>query len=120
MLRKSMTIVAGLCALMFGAPARAEADASTFLAGIYGGDATMLMVLNGYANGISWANSVLAHRGQPRLFCPPDDVAISPEQNAEMLRRYVRDNPRARTVPAGLAMFLALEASFPCGARSTS
>ena len=102
--------------LIFATPAQAEADARTFLARIDSGDSLYLLTLNGYANGLSWANTYLDEVGQPKLYCAPTRLAITAEQNADILRRYVADVPEAATAPAGLALLLAYRATFPCPA----
>ena len=97
-------------------PARAEADARTFLQRIDAGEQIFLYVLDGYANGFGWANSELKERGQAPLFCPPEDLAITAEQTADILRRFVRERPQAGNAPAGLALLMALQNVFPCPA----
>lgn len=107
------SLVAGSLALL-ATPARAEADARTFLERIDRGDEVFLHMLDGYASGLGWANGYLEHLGRPRLFCPPERLAITAQQNADILRRYVAAEPAAATAPAGLALLYALRATFPC------
>ena len=114
-------LLAATCALTMAAiptAARAEADARTFLDRIEDGDSVYREVLHAYADGMSWANVLLQETGKEPLFCPPEDLSISAEQHADLLRRFVRDNPAAATSPAGLVMLFALQSAFPCDAST--
>lgn len=106
--------LAGSSLVLLATPARAEADARTFLDRIAGGDTLYLQILNGYANGLAWANTWLGETGQPKLYCPPPRLSITAEQNADILRRYLTTDPTAATAPAGLALLLAYRSAFPC------
>ena len=97
---------------------RAEADARTFLDRIEDGDSMHLEVLHAYADGMAWANAMLQETGKEPLFCAPEDLRISAEHHADLLRRFVRDHPAAATSPAGLAMLFALQSAFPCDAST--
>ena len=91
----------GSAMIALSAPAYAEADAKDFLAEIDKGSELHLQILNAYANGISWANTVLASKDRTKLYCPPSKLAITPEQNAAILRDYIRDEPSVASAPAG-------------------
>ena len=80
------------------------------------GDTLSLLVLDGYANGFEWANTYIEEQGQPRMFCPPERLAITAQQNADILRRHVARVPQSATAPAGLALLFAYRATFPCPA----
>lgn len=104
---------AGASLFLLPAPARAEIDAKTFLERIAKGDILSLLVLDGYANGFGWANAYLEDKGQKKMFCAPD-LAITAEQNADILRRHLKAEPSLATAPAGIALLRAYRATFPC------
>ena len=68
--------------------------------------------LQGVANGIAWANSSARNEGHG-LFCPPEKMAITPEQYLDILDRYMRDHPGGADY-MGLSLVLALKETFPC------
>ena len=103
-----------LAALVPLAPARAEQSATQFLADIDRSNTTSLLVLYGYGDGFGWANTELARNGEKRLFCVPGKLAITPEQNAEILRSYVKNHPVFGGAPGGFALLRAYEDTFPC------
>lgn len=108
-----VAVITGLVAAP--SPARAENSAKWFLDQIDGGNTVALVVLDGYANGMSWANTDLKLRGLPPLFCEPDRLAITAQQNADILRRYVDGAGAALAEdPAGLVLLYALKDTFPC------
>ncbi len=98
--------------------AAAEMDASTFLQNYDRADATgrhlYERVLGATENGLSWANSALSHDHHQRLYCAPGKLAITDEQDVDILRRHVKEHPEHQTAPYGLVLLLALELTFPC------
>ena len=99
--------------------ATAEEDVNTALRVYDSGNSTdrkteEIVFLNAQA-GIWWANSVLFHRKQQPLFCPPDNAAPVPgAQVLEMVRRQVNENPAVGDMPYGLAILITLQKTFPC------
>jgi hypothetical protein len=111
-----MTLTAAMTLLTLSSAAHAEMSANEMLAKIdAGGDQATLVTLwlSGNANGISWVNVELKD-GKAAVYCPPGKLAITPEQDVDILRRFVRDHPKYGGAPAGLAMFEALKFTFPC------
>lgn len=109
------SLAGGYLALL-PAPARAELDARTFLERIDRGDTVALLVLDGYANGFAWANTYLERHGQTKMFCAPERLAITAQQNADILRRHLIAEPALATAPAAMALLFAYQATFPCPA----
>lgn len=68
--------------------------------------------LQGVADGIAWANSIGRNEGHG-LLCPPDKMAITPEQYLDILDRYMRDHPGGADY-RGMSLVLALKETFPC------
>jgi hypothetical protein len=66
-------------------------------------------------NGIWWANTVLFHKKQQQLFCPPDNVTPLPgPQVIEMVRQQANAVPTFGKMPYGLAILMALQKTYPC------
>jgi hypothetical protein len=65
-------------------------------------------------NGINWADSVLVHRKQQRLFCAPDNVVLTGPQVIEILCEQLNATPKIGEVPYGFAILFALQNKFPC------
>ena len=80
-----------------------------------GGDTGLVVLLYGYATGYAWANSQLEAYGKEPLFCEPkDNAAITPEENIDLLRRYVKANPQFGQLDPGLVLLQAYETKYPC------
>lgn len=110
-------IIAAVLALCFHAPATAEMSGKEMIQKIdekSERSQTLLYVLDGYSNGAGWANQFIKARGDAPLYCPPKKLALTPEQTASILREYLKKDKAAGESPAGLAMLLALMATFPC------
>lgn len=97
-------------------PARAEADAKTFLAEIDAGKKTYLYILDAYANGFDWANTDLRAAKRQPLYCLPAKLAVTAEQSGAILRQFIKQNPVAANWPAGMALLEAFKDTFPCKA----
>jgi hypothetical protein len=98
-------------------PARAQNSATWFLEKIDSGDAIALVVLKAYAHGLDVANADLEFNGLNPLYCAPRYLTITPEQNADIFRRFVNgEGAIIKDMPAGLVMLEALKATFPCEA----
>ena len=67
------------------------------------------------ADGMLWANSALAARGERQLFCPPKTLALNTENYIKLIddeaKRVAKpgDNPQV-----GLLLLVALSRTFPC------
>src|SRR5579859_7962650 len=68
-------------------------------------------------NGMSWANTELRARGQPRLYCVPEKMAMSPDQADTILRSYLDEHPEQAKYPVALILLRAMEETFPCSQR---
>ena len=111
----AMLLVAWGCAA--SSSAQAEPSASYVMKQIDGGGKIDLLILDAYSNGFEWANTDLKIKHEVPLFCAPQSLAITPDQNASILRDVLRDKPALAEAPAGLAMLYALKQTFPCEAK---
>ena len=119
-MRHRLILAAALAgAALISSPASAEPDASTFLQRIDQGGAQGEIAkhtLSAYENGLGWANAHLENEGQRRLYCPPGQLALTPDQVVDIFRRFVARNPEAGNSPAGMVLLFALQDTFPCPA----
>jgi hypothetical protein len=107
------TLVAGLLML---SPAYAEPTARDTLVALGGRhpDQYIKYYIHGIGTGIAWANSRLENKHMPRLYCEPEKVALTVEQEIDILERFVREYPKLGEIPVGAVLTLALMDAFPC------
>lgn len=79
------------------------------------GVAYLRALVGGAYDSYMYANAALLGRGDRQLFCQPEDVALS----AETLAQMVRENGAAmsaerRKMPVTLALFAQLKERYPC------
>ena len=76
---------------------------------------TLLALIKGLENGVSWANASNQAHGVARLYCPPGRIFYQqPEELIDMLRREVEARPDIGREPWQLATIEALRKVFPC------
>ena len=76
---------------------------------------TLLLLIKGLENGVSWANASNQAHGVARLYCPPGRIFYQqPEELIDMLRREVEARPDIGREPWQLATIEALRKVFPC------
>jgi len=88
------------------AHAQAEATAQEFLDKYEHADTTerqtILILIKGLAEGVSWADAYNQARGVARLYCPPGlFFSMQPEQLMDILRREVEARPVIRVKTRG-------------------
>jgi hypothetical protein len=102
----------------FGSPALAEMSAEDFLQGYDGGNSQQRtfyeQMLGANENGMSWANTSLAHDGSVRIYCAPKNMVITDQQSVAILRQHVMDHPNDARLPFGLVLLQGLKETFPC------
>lgn len=109
--------VAIIVAVLATAPtAYAEMTASEFMQNF---DAPtkrplILMYLHGLSEGLEWYNAqVRQNRGQ-MLFCPPQNLAFTMDQYADVMKRFLNEAPNQNAMPAGVVLLRALQWALPC------
>jgi hypothetical protein len=95
-------------------PAAAELTAKSILERLERGDPSEKLFLMGIGIGLSWANAGLNSGHKPLLFCVPEKVALTSEQELDILKRYVHENPASADFPVGGVLVSALIEAFPC------
>ena len=82
---------------------------------------TLLAVIKGLEDGLSWANAYSQAHGVARLYCPPGAIfSQQPEGLIDMLRREVEARPERAREPWQLATIAALRNVFPCKRQKRS
>jgi hypothetical protein len=98
--------------------ATAEYDAYSALRAYDSSDSdgrkTWELIFGNTQNGINWANSVLVHRKQQPLYCPPDNFSPTGSEALEMLREITNSNSKLLNIPYGFVLLLALQKKYPC------
>jgi hypothetical protein len=93
------------------APSHAEMTAREFLtqhSNSQNGRAFLagLSVAYGWMNGAS---------GNSKIYCPPESISISIDQNIELIKRYLATAPETdKDDPLGLILLVSLRSAFPC------
>jgi hypothetical protein len=95
-------------------PARAELSTSEALARYRHGDRDIRIVLSSFALAFSWANGDLRYYKQRQLFCPPPTLAITVEQNVNIIERHLLTMPSDADFPIGQVLLAALKEALPC------
>ena len=70
--------------------------------------------LAGMERGLSWANAYLGNRGQARIYCQPNDSALTISQIIDMIRQTVKDYPGRGDFPVSFVFITTLQRTFPC------
>ena len=111
---------AAICATMASTtPASADLPTGQLMAYYeQGGEVRRLslLIVGGLSDGFLWSNVQLEMgRGEQKLFCLPDDVALGSGQVYDLVRRFVGKKPHYAGLPLGLSVLDALTDAFPCG-----
>jgi hypothetical protein len=70
--------------------------------------------LAGIFEGFSWSNVLVKNRGEKPFYCQPEKLALKFEQQIDILKKYVVQDPRMVDAPVGLSIFYAMRYTFPC------
>lgn len=105
----------GVLVLLVGSQsAIAQPTAQEILRGVDANDKSSRTIINAIADGFGWANAYLSTRGQTMLFCQPEKLAITTDQNADMIRQYLQAYPGDSQRAVGLVLLRAYIYTFPC------
>jgi hypothetical protein len=106
-------IIILLLATIITSPALAELSAESAIELYRQKDPQLILFLNGLGQGFSWANTLLRDGKEP-LFCVPGKVALTVDQQVDILARYIQEIPADASLPVGGVMIHALRDAFPC------
>jgi len=112
-------LISLLAFVMISRACAVEGTAQEFLDGYEHADVTerqtLLVLIKGLEDGVSWANASNQAHGVARLYCPPGKIFYQqPEDLIDMLRREVEARPDIGREPWQLATIEALRKVFPC------
>ena len=113
-LMRSCLCAAVIATFLTATPALADPTVRAILDRYERGDPAGRYYLIGIGTGLSWANANLFRDHKPRLFCVPEKVTLAPEQELDILKRYVQRNPNLADKQVGAVLLLALIDAFPC------
>jgi hypothetical protein len=71
-------------------------------------------LIGGMQIGLMWANAFLKNRGQPMLYCQPENLKITDTQMIDMMREAMKDKPKWGDFPLGMMVVATLQRAFPC------
>ncbi|WP_157934106.1 hypothetical protein [Microvirga ossetica] len=65
--------------------------------------------------GLSVAYGWIGASGNTKIFCPPESISITIDQNIELIKRYLATAPDPdKDDPLGLILLVGLRSAFPC------
>ena len=111
-LRMIMVICAASAVIV--SPAFAELSAEEAVLRYRAKDAMLNMYINGIGNGFSWANAELINSTGRPLFCQPDGLVLTVDQEVDIVSRYIKRIPANGKFDLGGVMLAALRDAFPC------
>ena len=71
----------------------------------------------GLGQGYYWSTSLLQHRSQTPLYCPPDKLVLNADNYLSILKGELASGAWKDTDPVEIILFRGLEKSFPCGRK---
>jgi hypothetical protein len=92
-------LIAAAFAILATTPAVAELTVKSVLERLERGDPASKSYMMGIGNGLSWANEFLYTDHKPQLFCVPEKLDLTAEQDLDILKRYVHENPASADGP---------------------
>lgn len=92
----------------------ADVSANEMVTLFRSGNVNARWYLKGMRNGFMWANAELQAKGKTPLFCAPDTIVLTIEQELDILARLIKDKQRLRDYPVGPMLLQALTTTFPC------
>ncbi|WP_435199208.1 hypothetical protein [Qipengyuania sp. 902] len=72
------------------------------------------VILHVVSLSLSAANADLESKEQPKLYCVPIHLALTPEQNRGIFEDYLARSPEMGEFPYFMIMLSALQDTFPC------
>lgn len=77
------------------------------------GEATVVYVL-GVIKGFEWSNAEDRVKGREPLYCSPNNLAITPDQDFDILNRFIKARNFPVSTPIEGIALTAMENTFPC------
>jgi len=77
-------------------------------------DHDLIIYVSGLANAYDWVNAQSENENTKMLFCPPENIAITVNQNMDILSRFIAAHPTEAKRSLGLVLLEALKDALPC------
>jgi hypothetical protein len=121
-MKPKIAALVGLTSVVAFSQARAEITAGEFLRMLDSGreKGSYVTYLRGVSDGIGSYNSLLdsmssdVKNSTHKMYCPPEHVAFTSDQEIQMLRLYVRRHAESEVQPIGMVMLLTFVDALPC------
>jgi hypothetical protein len=102
----------------------ARGTADDFLAQYNAADAQgrqlLEMFIAGQERGLLTANQYLTVvKSKNTLYCPTDDVGLTPPQLIDAIRKIVTTDNRSGSIPLSVVVLVALQRNFPCASPAS-
>lgn len=105
-------------AFMFPGSASAELTSNDILVVLEHGTGEQKIYANGYIHGaasaLEWADVYIRKRQTKSMFCIPTSLALTPQQEIDILKDGIIKRPSIGKHPVGFALLEAYLISFPC------
>jgi len=113
------TLSLSIILMFLGAgPAHAEASVTTVLQTYKSASEDGKTYLRGYMIGLvtayGYTNTALKAQQSAAFYCVPEGTILGDEEVIALMQKSVRLDPRLGPAPFGVALFAALQRSFPC------
>jgi hypothetical protein len=100
--------------LIFLAPANAELNYTEFQSFDRQDPQMGSAALNGYLQGVHWANFLVREQTGTQLYCKPENLTINIENLRGGMKLYVEKEPELATAAVGKVVLAGLQLLFPC------
>jgi hypothetical protein len=110
----SMFPIAALALALQSGPVRAEVDAAGFLYALNEHRSSARTYILGISTGVTAANNAARSATGRPLFCLPQDMSITPEQQIDILKHYLLATPDDASLPVSQAVINSLVHGYPC------
>lgn len=76
--------------------------------------ALSIMYLGGVEEGLGYGNAFNAYHGLPLMYCQPDKLSLTNDEDGRILDTYINDHKPALSTDLAAAMLMAFREAFPC------
>jgi hypothetical protein len=111
---KIILVLLCLVITFYAGVADAEMSAKDVVDNFEKGDLVTGAFVKGIEDGIGWAEVYREKNGESQIFCQPRKLALTPDQDAEIVSKYISNNPKLADAPFGLVLLMAFRETFPC------
>ncbi len=118
MANKVQWLGAAILSAALSTPAAAEPpSASETVAKIKAGAPVESLFVVGLLVGMGAVNAYIKGRGNPPLYCQPENLSVTAPQAGDILERYLKKIPGNKNTSVDIVLLYALIDVFPCKAK---